>query len=122
MAVISVSYAWTNPAGGGYQTTTTTAPTTTQAYYLSQLLCLLNAADADTTCTITHSMNLTAAEQTNLYPNISYIENNDSTGTVAPVLKFVVSTNTIAVTKLNTVAGSQGTYLVTISRPNTIIR
>lgn len=122
MAVISVSYAWTIPAGGGYQTTTTTNPTTTQAYYLSQLLVLLNAADADTTCTITHNFNLTAAEQTNLYPNISYIANNDTTGTVATLFKFVVSTNTIAVTKQNTVAGTQGTYLVTISRPNTIIR
>lgn len=117
MAVISVSYLWTNPAGGGYQTTTTTAPTQTQSYYLNQIYALLNAADADTTCTITHNFNLTAAEQTNLYPNISWIENNDSTGTVAPVLKFTVSTNTIAVTKNNTGAGSQGTYLVTISRP-----
>lgn len=122
MAVITVNYAWTNPAGGGYQTSTTTAPTTTQAFYLSELICLLNAGDADTTCTITHNFNLSAAEQTNFYPDISYIPNTDSAGTVAPVLKFVVATNTIAVTKLNTVAGSGGTYRVMVARPNTIVR
>jgi hypothetical protein len=121
MAVIGVSYAWTNPAGGGYQTVTTTGPTTTQAYYLSQLMVQLTAADADTTCTITHNWALTAAEQANLYPQISWILGGGATTTVVPTIAFTVTTNTITVLKTS-VVGSQGTYIVTISRPNTIIR
>ncbi len=122
MAVIGVNYAWVNPAGGGYQTTTTTAPTAAQAFYLNQLMVLLTAADADTTCTITHNWNLSAAEQANLYPWITFRANSDSLGTVAPVLVFTVTTNTLTLLKANTVAGSGGSYLVTVSKPQTSIR
>lgn len=121
MAVIVVNYAWTNPAGGGYQTTTTTAPTAAQAFYIQQLMCLLTAADADTTCTITHNFNLSAAEQANLYPNISWILGGGATTTLAPTIAFTVTTNTITVLKASAV-GSQGTYIVTIGKNETIIR
>lgn len=122
MAVIGVSYAWVNPAGGGYQTTTTTAPTAAQAFYINQLMVLLTAADADTTCTITHAWNLSAAEQANFYPWITFRPNSDSLGTLAPTLVFTVTTNTITLLKASTVAGSGGSYLVTISKPQTSIR
>ena len=122
MAVIVVNYAYTLPAGGGYQTLTTTAPTQAIAFYINQLQLQLTAADADTTCTITHNWNLAAAEQTNLYPWITFVPNHDSLGTVAPVLVFTVTTNTLTLVKANTVAGSGGSYLVTVSRPSTIIR
>jgi hypothetical protein len=122
MAVIGVNYLYTQPGGGGYQVSTTTAPTAAQAYYIQALKVLLTAGDADTTCTITTNFNLSAAEQTNLYPDISYIPNKDSLGTVAPVLLFTATTNTITLVKANTVAGSGGSYLVTISRPSTIVR
>lgn len=121
MAVIGVAYAWTNPAGGGYQTSTTTGPTAAQAYYIQQLMAILTAGDADTTCTITHNMNLSAAEQANFYPNIQWWNGGGSTGTLNPILTFTVTTNTITVVKVSAV-GSQGTYLVAISRPSTIIR
>ncbi len=121
MAVITVNYAWTNPAGGGYQTSTTTGPTAAQAYYIQQLMVQLTAGDADTTCTITHNWALTAAEQANLYPNISWWLGGGSTGTLNPILVWTVTTNTITVVKVSAV-GSQGTYLVAISRPSTIIR
>ena len=122
MAVIVVNYAYTLPAGGGYQTLTTTAPTQAIAFYINQLQLQLTAADADTTCTITHNWNLTAAEQTNLYPWVTYLPDPTSLGTVAPVLLFTVTTNTLTLVKANTVAGSGGTYRVTVSRPSTIIR
>lgn len=121
MAVIVVNYAWTNPAGGGYQTSTTTAPTATQAVNIQQLLCLLTAADGDTTCTITHNMNLSAAEQANFYPLIRWNLGGGATTTLAPVLAFTVTTNTVTVLKTSAV-GSQGTYIVSIDRPSTIIR
>ena len=121
MAVIVVNYAWTNPAGGGYQTSTTTAPTATQAVNIQQLMCLLTAGDADTTCTITHNLNLSAAEQANFYPNIQWWLGGGSTGTLNPILVWTVTTNTITLLKVSAV-GSQGTYLVAISRPSTIIR
>ena len=120
MAVIGVSYAWTNPAGGGYQTVTTTGPTTTQAYYLSQLMAQLTAGDADTTCTITHNFALTAAEQTAFQPMISWVLGTGATTTVVPCIAFTVTTNTITVAKAS-VVGSQGTYIVTLNR-QTIIR
>jgi hypothetical protein len=121
MAVIGTSYAWTNPGGGGYQTSTTTAPTAAQAFNLQQLLCLLTAGDADTTCTITHNMNLSAAEQANFYPQIQWWLGQGSTGTLNPILVFTVTTNTITVLKVSAV-GSQGSYVVAVSRPSTIIR
>lgn len=116
MAVIGVSYAWANPAGGGYQTTTTTGPTAAQAYYIQQLMVQLTALDADTTCTITHNFALTAAEQANLLPNISWILGGGATTTLAPSIAFTVTTNTITVLKTSAV-GSQGTYIVTINNP-----
>lgn len=121
MAVIGVSYAWQNPAGGGYQTTTTTGPTAAQAYYIDELKAQLTSGDADTTCTITHNWNLTAAEQANLYPNINWINAGASTGTLNPILTWTVTTNTITLLKVSAV-GSQGTYIVTIGRNQTIIR
>ena len=121
MAVIAVSYAWQNPAGGGYQTSTTTGPTAAQAYYINELKAILVAGDADTTCTITHNWALTAAEQANFYPNITWINGGGSTGTLNPILTFTVTTNTITVVKVSAV-GSQGTYICTIGRLQTIIR
>jgi hypothetical protein len=121
MAVIVVNYAWQNPAGGGYQTSTTTAPTAAQAYYLEELKAVLVAGDADTTCTITHNFNLSAAEQANFYPNITWINGGGSTGTLNPILTFTVATNTISVVKVSAV-GSQGTYIVTVGRSQTTIR
>lgn len=114
MAIIGTSYFFST--NGVLTVGGTVPPTAAQLFYSNQVICQLTAGDADTTCTITHNLALTAAQQANLLPNISAVLAGGSTTTVAPVLSFVVATNTIAVTKAS-VVGSQGTYNVTVSRP-----
>ena len=115
MAIIGTSYFfYTNgvPVVNG-----TVAPTAAQAFLSNQVICQLTAGDADTTCTITHNMALTTAQLNNLLSLPLMAIDGTSLGTVMPVLKYTLSANSIAVTKMNTVAGSGGTYNLTINRP-----
>lgn len=119
MAVIGVSYFF--KTGGVLTVGGTVPPTAGQAYYSNQVIAQLTAADADTTCTITHNFNLTAAQQANLLPNISVSLAGGSTTTVMPVLSFTIATNSLAVVKAS-VVGSQGTYIVVVNRPSSVIQ
>lgn len=114
MAVIGTSYFFST--GGVLTVGGTMPPTAAQAFYSNQVICQLTAGDTDTTCTITHNFNLTAAQQANLLPNISYVPGASAAGTVYPVVAFTVATNTIAVAK-QSVTGSNSTLVVTVSRP-----
>lgn len=97
----------------------TTPPTAIQASKVSALTALVSAADADTTFTITHNWNLTAAQLAALQPWISWVYDTGGTGNT--ILAFSCATNSITVTKGNG-AGSGGTYRVTVLRPNTLIQ
>lgn len=99
---------------------TTTAPTVAQMINLSMVTAQLSWADSDTTSTITHSMNVSLAEGTQLLPVV--VVTIESAGTALPACA-VVHTNSIsvAVNKLSA-AGSGGTYNVVIFRPNTMMR
>lgn len=114
MAVITTSYFFST--GGVLTVGGTTPPTAAQAFYSNQVICQLAAGDGDTTCTITHNFNLSAAQQANKLPNIARITDGSSAGTVEPVIAFTVTTNTITVAK-QSVVGSNSTINVTISRP-----
>ena len=114
MAVIGTSYFFST--NGVLTVGGTTPPTTAQMFASNQVICQLTAADGDTTCTITHNMQLTAAQQANKLPNIVATLDGSSAGTVQPVIAFTVTTNTITVAKAN-VVGSNNTTNVTISRP-----
>jgi hypothetical protein len=114
MAVIGVAYRYyTNGVPSG---STTTAPTAAQSFLCNQIIAQLTAADADTTCTITHNWALTQAQQINLLPNISTWIDVSSLGTVNPVIAWSIATNTITIVKAS-VVGSNVTLNVVISRP-----
>jgi hypothetical protein len=77
-------------------------------------------ADADTTATFTHNLQVTTAELNAGFPiPIIYPGTN---GTAALTCS-VALTNSVAITitKAN-VAGSGGTFIVTVLRPHTLIR
>lgn len=114
MAVITTSYFFVT--NGVLTVGGTTPPTAAQAFYSDQVICQLTAGDADTTCTITHNFNLTAAQQANLQPNISMVLASGSLTTVYPCVAFTVTTNTVTVLKAS-VVGSNFTSNVTVNRP-----
>jgi hypothetical protein len=114
MAVIGTNYRFST--GGVLTNGGTVPPTAAQAFLCNQIICQLTAADADTTCTITHNWALTQAQQLNLLPNISTWLDVSTLGTVNPVVAFSIATNTITIVKAS-VVGSNGTLNVIISRP-----
>lgn len=114
MAIIGTTYfGKTNGVDTSFGTT---PPTAAQAFYMNQLVVQLTAGDGDTTCSITHNWNLSAAQQTGFRPNISYVPGPGSTGTLMPILAFTWSTNAVTVAKISAV-GSQGIYICTLNRP-----
>ncbi len=96
-----------------------TAPTTTQMSGLSLLTCQVSFADADTTATITHNMQLSAAALARLEPLVVIYQNTG--GTPAPLLAVTLATNTIVLSKQSTTAGTGGTVTVQVQRPHSII-
>jgi hypothetical protein len=114
MAVIGTNYRfYTNgvATNGG-----TVPPTANQSFYCNQIVCQLTAADADTTCTITHNWALSQAQQLNLIPNIASWLDVSTLGTINPVVAFSLATNTITIVKAS-VVGSNCTLNVVVSRP-----
>jgi hypothetical protein len=109
---------YTNPNGAGG----TVPPTSVQVLGLSRVVALVAFGDSDTTATITHNMNIPLAStptqhgQNSGNPWITWIVSTSSAGTVAAVLAFTRGTNTVVITKGNTVAGSNCTVEVTIER------
>lgn len=100
---------------GSYIANGTVAPTATQANFFNTLKCQVVAADADTTATLTHNWNLSAAAQANFEPLINmYLQ---VAGTAYPIASFSISTNAVTLTK-STAAGGGGTYIVILQRPH----
>jgi hypothetical protein len=105
---------------GGY-TGGSTAPTQAQSSTRNLVSALLNFTDTDTTFTLTHNMNLSAAQLAALLPlvTITTVGSVQGVGTaVAPVLTVVKGANTITVTKLQA-TGSGSTVQIDIRRPGT---
>jgi hypothetical protein len=104
----------------GILQTGTTAPTLAQAQNEGMLNVQLNWADADTTATLTHNWNYSAAEQTALLPIVDIFPTQTNTQTTV-VAVTAQGTNSITVGK-GANAGSGGTYVIQMLRPNSLIR
>lgn len=106
---------------GGSYTGGTTPPTQAQAAARNLVSALLNFTDTDTTFTLTHNMNLTAAQLACLLPlvDVNTTGSVQAVGTaVAPVFTITKAANTITVTKLQAM-GSGSTIQIDIRRPGT---
>ena len=97
----------------------TTAPTASQVG--SMVAGTLAFADADTTITITTNFGLTAAQNLQLQPWVTYAWNAvNAATTAAPALTTSLSTNSITLGKTN-LTGSGGTAYVWIQRWSSFI-
>lgn len=101
---------------GGY-TGGTTAPTLAQSAGVNVVVATVAMGDTDTTATITHNMNVTAAQLAALQPFVTI--GVTTPGTVVPLLSYALtSANVVTITK-GSLTGSGGTYVVVIRRPGT---
>jgi len=117
VGVVTVTYEFfiTNNLQSG-----TVPPTAAQAQNEDMCNFVLNWADSDTTATVTHNWNLSAAEQQALLPIVSVLPTQSNTGTTVVALT-ANGTNTITIGK-GANAGSGGTYNGYMLRPNSLIR
>jgi hypothetical protein len=112
----TVTVTYLKPATGTVAPTAAQVSPSTLNTVVAQLVC----ADADTTATITHNLNVSAADQLLGFPRITaYLS---GAGTFPVMLAFANLTNTITVTKPSTAAGSNATWVVIIDRPHSFIR
>lgn len=113
---MAATVTYTNPVSG------TTPPTAVQMLPLSRVVSIVNFGDADTTALITHNMNIPLAStpsqhgQNSGSPIIIMTLASGSLTTVAPVIAFTRSTNTLTLTKAATITGSNCTVEVNIER------
>lgn len=104
-----------------YTSPTAVAPTQLQMLPLSRVSCAVNFADTDTTALITHSMNIPLVSSPSQHgqnsgsPIVTMRLSSSSAGTVAPVIAFTRSTNTLTLTKAS-VTGSNCTVDIQIER------
>lgn len=112
--VVTVTYL--KPATGTVAPTAAQVSPSTLNTVVAQLVC----ADADTTATITHNLNILIADQNLGFPRITAYLNG--AGTFPVSLAFTQGTNSITVAKPSTAAGSAGTWVVIIDRPHSFIR
>jgi hypothetical protein len=77
-------------------------------------------ADADTTAAITHNFQASTADLAAYFPSIAIYANGSGTA-AGTVIATLTSSVVVTLTK-STTAGSAGTYVVQISRPNTLVR
>jgi|SRR5208337_1037507 len=116
MAVGVVTYI--NPTASG-----TVPPTAVQMLPLSRVVATAAFGDSDTTCTITHNMNIPLASSPTQHGQnsgspmviITQIFAASPTGTAPVSITFTRGTNTIALTK-GSLTGSAGTWEVQIER------
>lgn len=98
-----------------------TAPTLAQSSGRNLVSALLNFTDTDTVFTLTHNLNLSAAQLAALLPLVTITTTGSvqAVGTaVAPVFAITKAANTITVTKLQA-TGSGSTVQIDIRRPGT---
>lgn len=95
------------------------APTAQQSSQVNRINALAGFTDSDTTVTITHNWNMTAAEQAAHEPDINVDDFAlGSSATTPSGLVWAYNTNTVVGTKLNT-AGSGRTICITLRLPAT---
>lgn len=113
---MAATITYDNPVSG------TTPPTAVRMLPLSRVTAIVNFADADTTALVTHNMNIplvsvpTQHGQNFGNPWVTMRLSTSSAGTVMPVISFTRGTNTLTLTKLATVAGSNCSVEVSIER------
>jgi hypothetical protein len=95
------------------------APSALQAAQVNRINALIGFTDADTTITLTHNWNETAAAQAAHEPDIIVVDQALGSSTTTPNgLTWVWNTNTVVGTKANT-AGSGRTIDITLRLPAT---
>ncbi len=102
-------------AGGG-----TVPPSAAQSATVNRINALVGFTDADTSITVTHNWNLSAAAQTANEPDIIIHDTALGTGAASTQsgLTWAVSTNTVVGTK-SSIAGSGRTICITLRLPAT---
>jgi hypothetical protein len=112
------SFQFNGQFGGGY-TGGTTPPTQAQSFTVGTVIAQLNFTDTDTTFTLTHNFNLSAAAVAALRPCIDWwtVGSVQAVGVaVAPILTFVGAANTVTVTKQQA-TGSGQTVAIAMYKP-----
>ena len=109
MGMIGSTITYLGPGTG------TTAPTTAQAANVQSLAATVNFGDSDTTATVTHNFQSSAAALLALRPWVNIYA--AAGGTAYPALSWALGANAVVITKGNTTTGSGGTYNVIIQRP-----
>jgi hypothetical protein len=98
---------YTNPVGA--------APTAAQALLSNTIVASVVFADADTTATVVHNFNLTAAQLALGFPIVSF--NFSVAGTLAVNYSVTVGATNVVIAKASTSTGSGSTLAVAIARP-----
>jgi hypothetical protein len=117
------SYTWANPGSNPLSVTSQAgAPNAAQAQYINQLMvALIATADGDTTLTITHNWNLSAAQQAMLMASFNA---QSAAGQLSQwyMNNAALSANTIQITK--STAGGSGAApvqaILQLLKPSTI--
>jgi hypothetical protein len=109
MGLIGSTITYLGPGTG------TTPPTTAQAANVQSLAVTVNFGDADTTATVTHNFQSSAAALLALRPWVNIYA--AAGGTAYPALSWALGANAVVITKGNATSGSGGTYNVIIQRP-----
>ena len=92
-----------------------TAPTAAQALNSNTITATVAFGDADTTATVTHNLNLSAAQLALGFPIVSF--NFSTAGTLAVNYSVTPAANTVVIAKASTAAGSGSTLQVSVARP-----
>lgn len=111
---MALNVIYTYPVAG------TVPPTAVQAARVNMVVAHVGGADADTASLITHNFRMSAADLARLFPTVT-VRMSDA-GTAASTV-IVALTNSVAITFTKaTAAGNNGTWVIVMSRPHTIIR
>ena len=106
--LFGVSVIYVSPIAG-------TPPTAAQAFFTNSLVTRVFLADSETTTTVTHNWNLSTTQLAAFYPFIFFYAQNS--GTAAPTLGFTLTDSCTVTIAKGTVAGTGGTFVVTMLRP-----
>jgi hypothetical protein len=120
VAGVTITYAQNLDVSGtttGFFTSGTVAPTLAQAALLNSVSATVILADADTTATLVHNLNLPAAAVTALGPWVNWYWTTAGTG----LLAFTLGATNLVIGK-GAGTGSGGTFNIVVSRPNSFIR